>query len=269
VRRFQGTLLAPRLSRELDLLRKLEHVIAFRLSSDLAVMADDGTHGEAVLRHFRVPAKTVYVRKNGVALPSDDTVLAARECSPFPPGQTSLLTVSRLAGWKRVDRAIRAISVARETALCSTAILNIVGDGDQRASLESLTNQLGLRDHVVFHGAIPRDRLPCFYANCDVFLSLYDLSNVGNPLLEALAYGRAVVTFDVGDTRSVVDGHNGVLLTDASPERVAGAIVDLVASPERRLALGAAARQYACSALVTWSKRMTEETAIVRGLLDG
>jgi glycosyltransferase involved in cell wall biosynthesis len=65
-------------------------------------------------------------------------------------------------------------------------------------------------------------------------------------IFEALAMAKAVVSTTIGaEGLPVVDGEH-IVIADA-PERFAGAIVDLLRRPERRLALGTAGRR-----LVEW-----------------
>src|SRR5207248_9566476 len=57
-----------------------------------------------------------------------------------------MLTASRLATWKRVDRAVRALPRVR--AWAPQAMLLVVGDGEERGRLEALTRTLGVEDAV-------------------------------------------------------------------------------------------------------------------------
>jgi len=72
-----------------------------------------------------------------------------------------------------------------------------------------------LSDAVRFEGAVPQEEVRRYLWAADVFLSLNELSNVGNPLLEAMACGKAIVTLDAGDTNELIhDAETGVLLAD-------------------------------------------------------
>ena len=53
-----------------------------------------------------------------------------------------MLTASRLATWKRVDRAIRALPKVRVVGAERDAL--VVGDGEERARLEALARELGV-----------------------------------------------------------------------------------------------------------------------------
>ena len=64
-----------------------------------------------------------------------------------------------------------------------------------------------------FVGAVPQADVMRYMHAADVFLAIADLSNVGNPLLEAMACGMCIVAVDAGDTRDlIVDGRTGRLV---------------------------------------------------------
>ena len=109
----------------------------------------------------------------------------------------------------------------------------------------------------------------------DVFLAIADLSNVGNPLLEAMACGMCIVAVDAGDTKDLIaDGRTGRLVDSSNrsgiarplEERLADLLVSLAGdAPERaRLAEGAAA--YAREHFWTWEQRMAAEVEAVEAM---
>jgi glycosyltransferase involved in cell wall biosynthesis len=74
-----------------------------------------------------------------------------------------------------------------------------------------------------------------------------------------MAYGRAVVASDVGGLRDLVrDRETGVLVPPRDPAALRVAIDRLLADPELRARLGAAAREHV-RVLCDWG-RITEET---------
>ena len=181
--------------------------------------------------------------------------------------QHVLLTVSRLAGWKCVDRSIQALpNVLRRF---SSTILIVVGDGPERERLERLALEVGVRDHVRFEGAVPHSEIPKYLAAADIFLSFYDLSNVGNPLLEAMMAGKCIITLNNGDTaRFVKDGDNGILLEYSELVQLPDVIVRLLADSEEKNRLGANARRFAEKNFWDWEERMDKEIEDVEALLQ-
>jgi len=273
VARFQGTVMHPYLGRPQSLARKYEEVLALKTPASLYIMTDDGTRGDEVLAALN-PESAGRVRfwRNGLDLealrpPSPEETASARADLGLAAGDFVLVTSSRLARWKRVDRAIDAVAELRR--LGREAKLLIVGDGEERQALEGRVAALRLEDRVRFAGAVPFDQVKRYLWAADVFLSVNELSNVGNPLLEAMTAGRCVLTLDEGDTRDLVrDGETGVLLpAGAAPPAIAEAIASLAGDPERRRRLGEGARRLAEASFWSWEKRMDAELDAVEALV--
>ena len=272
VHRFQGTILGGKFRNRLHCLRKYETWSALRARADMYIMTNDGTFGDLALKYWNgdVNDTNLLFIRNGID--TDIASLRRDRLAVLPdygvsPGDRFLLTVSRLAHWKRVDRAIHVTShlASRWTDLQ----LVVCGDGESRADLESLACQLNIADRVHFVGAQPRQKVAELMNVCDVFLSLYDISNCGNPLFEAMLCGRPVVTLDNGSTGQVVDdGVNGRLLPviDDDAAILSGvflAVDELLADQELRTKLGDGARQWAARNLATWEDRMGQEISWV------
>ena len=128
------------------------------------------------------------------------------------------------------------------------ALLLVVGDGEERARLEALARELGVADRTCASPARCRRRDVMRYMHAaDVFLAIADLSNVGNPLLEAMACGMCIVAVDAGDTRDlIVDGETGRLVDSSNrsgfvkplEERLADLLVALAGDAPQRARLG-------------------------------
>ncbi|MCL6540663.1 MAG: glycosyltransferase family 4 protein [Roseiflexus sp.] len=162
-------------------------------------------------------------------------------------GTPLLLWVGRLQPWKGVDIALRALQEIPR------AHLMIVGDGETRADLERLAQELGLAERVRFLGALPRERLPSIYAAADLLLATSFASETfGIGLVEAQACGLPVVASRFGGFPEVIDeGHTGLLVPPRDPTALAAAVRTLLNDPERRRAMAAAAPGWA--AQFSWS----------------
>jgi glycosyltransferase involved in cell wall biosynthesis len=273
VARFQGTVMHPHIGSMAARLRRYEEVVALRTPADLYVMTNDGTRGDEVLQRLN-PASRGKVRfwRNGLDLshvrpPSAQEAADARRSLQIPDDAFVLVTAVRLARWKRVDRAIDALATLRRTV--PGALLLTVGDGEERRNLEVQAKTLGLADGVRFVGAVPQTEVQRYLWAADVFLCVNELSNVGNPLLEAMAAGRCILTTDEGDTRDLIeDGRTGVLLTDPDPAVIAAALALLAADPSVRSRLAGEAADLARREFWTWEERMNAEIAEVERLVD-
>ena len=241
------------------------------MPADLVVMANDGTQGDLILRHVGQDMNRVGFWMNGVdkqrvLRPSLD-VAAFRRRVGVPDGHVMVLTTVRLVGWKRYDRALSALAQVRRRTDRFTYV--IVGDGPLRAQLEEMARTLGLGDCVKFTGSMPHDEVMNFVNACDIYLSVNDLSNLGNPLIEATLCGRCIVTLSNGATGDLITHDvNGLMLPPNDNAALADALLRLIESPQERARLAAGARQRAQS-LQTWTQRMQLELDTLHRLTNG
>lgn len=158
--------------------------------------------------------------------------------------------IARLVPIKDVGLFLQALA-----RLSSAATGIVVGDGEERASLEAQAAGLGIASRCRFLGW-QRD-VRSVYAAADVVA--LSSRNEGSPvsIIEAMAAGRAVVCTDVGGVSDVVTtGVSGILVPYGDAEALALAIDRLLADPAARERLGNEARRavyprYDVSRLVT------------------
>ncbi len=149
-----------------------------------------------------------------------------------------LLFVGRLVDVKRVDVLVRAIA-------CSEAArLEIVGDGPELDSLETLVAELGMEGRVSFAGALAHGEVLRRVAAADALVLASSHEGLPHVVLEALVSGTPVVTSRAGGVEEVVtDEIDGLVVSDATPEGFAVAFDRLARDPVLlgRLRDGAAA----------------------------
>lgn len=185
--------------------------------------------------------KAAYV-PNGVEAPCPTRIAAARAQWRGRLGLTEetvlLVGVGRLASQKRFDRFLEVVAAVRTTAPVQAVIA-----GEDRGCLSDLERQiddLGLRDAVRLIGPVPDAReLICA---ADIFLLTSDHEGMPNVVLEAMAAGRSCVAARVDGVGEVVeDGVTGLLGAPDAAE-LAQQVSRLVADPQLRRRIGAAAR---------------------------
>ena len=118
----------------------------------------------------------------------------------------------------------------------------IVGDGPMRPEIESLRDELGLRDNVVMAGA--RHDVPDLLRVMNVVvLSSYSIECFPMALLEAMAAGRPAVCTDVGGVREMIDeGVTGYLVEPHDPGALARRLLDVLTDDALASKMGRAAR---------------------------
>ena len=148
-------------------------------------------------------------------------------------GGPVLLTVKRLhpvAGHEDLLRAMPGIlNAAPETQLL------LVGQGELRASLEALAQEVGVARHVRFLGSVPNEELWRYYAAADLFVLPSRLESWGTVMLESLACGTPVMTTPTAGGREV-RGHFPDDVELAAPEALSRAIGVRLASLRRTAA---------------------------------
>lgn len=99
--------------------------------------------------------------------------------------------------------------------------LLIVGDGSLRNELEKEVDELGLRDKVIFHGAVDFSEVPYFMACADLMIMPSTDEGFPRVMLEAMAMKRLVASSLVGGVRDIAsDGENGYFFPPQNPEAI-------------------------------------------------
>jgi glycosyltransferase involved in cell wall biosynthesis len=165
---------------------------------------------------------------------------------PLPEPNADTITValvSRMLRNKGVLEAVAAIRLLRARGLPIKLLLAGPTDPDNRGSLTSRRLvSFGSEPGIEWLGRVADVRAVWRRAAIAVLPSTYG-EGVPKSLLEAAACGRPIVATDVPGCREVVrHGETGVLVPPYNVDRLAEALVALVADPARRRAMGRAGR---------------------------
>ena len=121
-----------------------------------------------------------------------------------------IICVGRLASVKGYDFAF---DVFQQYLKSADARLFLVGDGEDRESLEEDAKQRGIEEKVIFWRSVSHEQLPWILNASDVFFMSSRAEGLPNALLEAMSCGLPVVATAVGGIPEVIeDGVNGFLL---------------------------------------------------------
>jgi glycosyltransferase involved in cell wall biosynthesis len=149
--------------------------------------------------------------------------------------------VGRLVPEKGVADLIAAFA-----RMHTRARLQIVGNGTERTRLEMQASNLGIRDRVVFRGAITAVSMPETYNQFDVLVVPSKTQpnwkeQFGRVIVEAMACEVPVVGSDSGEIPNVV-GKTGAIFAEGDIDGLARQLDDLLNDHERRSLLGKRAR---------------------------
>ena len=142
-----------------------------------------------------------------------------------------IFMVSRLTALKRADLLLQALATAEGAGIRAV----IAGDGEERATLKTLVDRLGLARRVTLTGALSEEALLDHLARCRaVCFPPFD-EDYGFVTVEAFASRKAVVTCrdSGGPAELVVNGRNG-FVCEPTPAALANALRQL--TDDQRLA---------------------------------
>ena len=153
-------------------------------------------------------------------------------------------SVARLAAGRGHELLIRAFALLLDEF--PDARLLLIGKGERRAALDTFVRSMDLHGRVILAGYRDAD-LPAVLAALDVFALMGAGSDEScRAALEAMAAGRPVVARAVGAMpEAVAHGRTGLVVEEAKPEAVAGALRTLLADTALARGMGAAGRQRA------------------------
>ncbi|MBI1977877.1 MAG: glycosyltransferase [Candidatus Omnitrophica bacterium] len=251
----------------------LDGGFAKMMPSDAVVVTNDGTRGDEIYPLLNVDPKKLYFWRNG--LDTDDLKLPehwnkeAFKKSLGLEGKKILMTASRLVLWKRVDRAIDCLHKVISRYGMEDIVLVIVGHGREEIRLKQMARDCGIEYAVKFVGAVPHTLIAQYYASADIFLSFYEISNLGNPLLEAMYFGLPIVSlWDAGTSQLLEAGQSAFLLyleslEEESPQKVMALLSD--ASLRKRM--GEKAREVFDQNILSWKDRIYKEHELIQKLI--
>jgi glycosyltransferase involved in cell wall biosynthesis len=200
-------------------------------------------HGRYLAEHEGCPARKVVVIPNGVDVerfhPRPPNHRLQKRLN-LDPGAPVAGIVAALRPEKNHEMFLRVAALVHEKL--PAAHFLIVGDGPERAKLESLARELGIADAVRFLGT--RSDVDEILPLLDVLLLTSHME--ANPicLLEAMACEKPVVATRVGSvTETVLPGVNGYLVAPDDSQDMAARVLELFADRHRAAELGRAARE--------------------------
>lgn len=200
-------------------------------------------NSRAVARHLVTelgfPPERVVVIPNPVDIAGIEAVPAAdRRAMNIPSDVPLVAWAGRMDPVKRIDLLLEALARLRPRRRFAAVLF---GDGPERQRIESLVAELGLTDAVRLPGW--RNDLAAWLKAADLLVLPSHTEGSPNVVLEAMAAGCCVLAADIPACRELIEpGRTGALFSGYNADSIASLIIDLLASPDRRRSLAAAAR---------------------------
>lgn len=157
-------------------------------------------------------------------------------------GETAhILFLGRINDMKGVPQLGEALARMRDLPGWRATI---AGDGNVEAA-RAKAAELGLSDRVDIPGWVDGERVSELIASADILVLPSFIENLPLSIIEGMASGLAVVATPVGAVRDIIeDGETGLLVEPGDVDGLTAALSRLVADPELRRRLGAAALRF-------------------------
>lgn len=153
-----------------------------------------------------------------------------------------LLFVGRVERAKGVHHCVAAV---RDLVVAGVPVtLDVLGDGPERAKIESEAALQGVDDHVRFHGWVERQRLSDFYRSSHLLLLPSRSEGWPKVVGEAMAWGAVPVVTEVSSVGSILRQiGGGTTIPSVSTESLIDAIQGYLGAPDRWAAESMMSRQ--------------------------
>lgn len=147
-------------------------------------------------------------------------------------GPLRFVAVGRLVGQKGFDILLRALALLKTR---NDFLVEIVGDGKDRADLEALAAQLGVGQRVCWRGALSPAEVLTALGDADVFLQPSRYEGLSNAALEAMSCGLPVIVTRCGGIDTYIDASRGWTAPIEDPQALAKKISMALETPIAKL----------------------------------
>jgi glycosyltransferase involved in cell wall biosynthesis len=179
---------------------------------------------ESMTQYLHLPANKIRIIPN----PIDINLVESLADEPLPEKYAHLtekpiiLAIGRLEYQKGFDLLLQASAILISRGYAHNLV--ILGEGDQRPSLQTMALQLNISDSFFLPGFIPNP-YP-FIKNAKIFVSSSRTEGFGQTILEALSLGVPVVATNCNTgPAEILDGGNfGILTTPEDVDALANSI---------------------------------------------
>ena len=142
-----------------------------------------------------------------------------------------LVTSCRLTPWKGIDGVIKALPEIMKRVGGVNFI--ILGDGPELENLKKLTEEIGVRDNVIFLGRIKHDETMKYFKAADLYILNTNYEGFSHALMDVMKNGAPIVTTNVGGNPELIkNNEEGILINYNNQEELVGASVKILNDKE-------------------------------------
>lgn len=232
VNKFQGTVLKATDRNLLKAVKYFPYNYFGINSSDLCIMVNDGTDGKYYAE--KRGCKNILFEPHGVA---EQEYLSAITDARFDlskyKGKFIIFNNASGSRWKRVDRLIRPLKYIGRETLEKLVILTTYR-ADDRLELMHFAHDLKVDQYVEFLTDVDHLTSNYLIRNCNILAMTNDMSNLGNPVLEAIFYHTPVISINDGSLDGYLTNGKDSILIDLDRDfdtNLANALTKCVEDP--------------------------------------
>lgn len=232
-------------------------------TTDAVITVTNWARDEAI-RLLPLDSTHVTTVHHGLSDPVREATLSGTRPPPLKlvGDRPYVLMVSTLYGFKNHRRLLIAFAEVVKQHQIPHQLVLVGQDADvTRKELAALASDLGIQDRLLLPGGIPHDQIPSLIANADAvaYPSLYE--TFGLPILEAMAFGRPLVTSSGGATGEVA-GDAAHLVEPTNVAQLASALAEVLLDDALRSRLAESGPTRA--AAFTWEKCAEQTASVLR-----
>ena len=152
-----------------------------------------------------------------------------------PAAKTSFPTLVYFGGMRRYKRPLECVFLVKNLLKRVDGIrLFIIGSGPEEENMKKLTNELNMKDSVVFIGRISNEELSKIVASSWLNIHTSVTEGWGLSILEAAATGTPTVAYEVPGVSDVIEnGLNGLKIKDGDRDALTKAAFSILSDPEK------------------------------------
>jgi glycosyltransferase involved in cell wall biosynthesis len=275
--RYYGTFL----SRYLDdnwfrfVLRNPLASLGYNLPKKFMLTTNDGTKGDEVYKKlcffknfYRFKFWLNGVNKEKSVLPEEKVLEFLKSIGVT--SQTNLIVYpARYDRWKRQHKALEILDKLSHKQKSNIKLLfcGHIYDESYYHELKQMAINLQLEEYVIFNEAIPNDLLQGVFKKSFMVMSLYELSNLGNVVIEASINGSIILTIDDKSTEFLIKNYQTGFAIKDNDKFIPNAvkvIQDLISDTLLKRKIESKMKQHSEDKFLTWKERSELEVALIK-----
>ncbi|MFM7016001.1 MAG: glycosyltransferase family 4 protein [Bacteroidota bacterium] len=203
-----------------------------------------GTKAKSYLVGLGAHPSKVFIAINTVDTSFYDIETSKLRATTYNDGVHHFIYLGYLVPRKNVGLLIDIAYLLKQQR--SDFCIDIIGDGESKAKLESKVQELNLCDQIKFHGFKQKNELPIYFANTEALLFQTDFDIWGLVLNEAMAAGLPCLSsIHAGASTDLIEDRiNGFIVDYENKEQVVEKINFIIENPKKAEELGVNARDF-------------------------